>query len=76
VVNAVGTLLGLPLGYLLTVGTASLYDTDALRFPVVHAPWVWSTTLLLAFGFVMAAHVVTQWMITGLDFVDVLKVKE
>jgi len=75
-VNAVGTLLGLPLGYLLTVGTASLYDTDALRFPVVHAPWVWSATLLLAFGFVTAAHAVTQWMIASLDFADVLKVKE
>jgi putative ABC transport system permease protein len=76
VTNAVGTLAGLPVGWLLVWLTANSYDNEMLRLPVVSAPWVWMLTWLFSFLFLLAAHLVVQWNIHRMDFVEALKVKE
>jgi ABC-type antimicrobial peptide transport system permease subunit len=74
--NLVGTLLGLPVGYLLTVTTALAYNSDLIRLPVVGPPWVWAATLTLSVLFALGAHAAVQWRISRFDYVEALKVKE
>lgn len=77
IVNAVGTLCGLPVGYLLVELTALAYaQNDLIRLPVVSAPWVWLYTIGLAFLFAMMAHGVVQRRIHLLNYLEALKVKE
>ena len=40
-VNSIGTLLGLPVGYALTMWLTKVYDTEMFRFPLVSRPIVW-----------------------------------
>jgi putative ABC transport system permease protein len=74
--NLVGTLLGLPVGYLLTLATAAAYNSDLIRLPVVGPPWVWIAALVFAVLFALLAHAAVQWRIARFDFADALKVKE
>jgi putative ABC transport system permease protein len=77
VVNLVGTLLGLPFGYGLVYLTSLAYEqNDLIRLPVVSAPWVWIATVLLSLVFALCAHVVVQWRVHQMDFLEALKVKE
>ncbi|MCA9269261.1 MAG: FtsX-like permease family protein, partial [Planctomycetales bacterium] len=76
VVNFVGTVLGMPLGYGLVALTAWAYATDLARLPVVSAPWVWWCTLGLSALFAALAHLVVQWRIHRLDVLAGLKVQE
>ncbi len=76
-VNSVGTLLGLPFGYLLVRLTALAYSqNDLIRLPVVTAPWVWLATVGLAALFTMLAQSVVQWRIHRMDYLAALKVTE
>ena len=72
----VGALVGLPLGYFLMVLTANSYENEMIRLPIVTAPWVWATTMILAVFFAAAAHAVVQWRIFKMNFTEALKVKE
>jgi len=74
--NMTGTLLGFPVGYLLTVLTAMAYESDLLRLPIVSAPWIWMSTLGLSILFALIAHCTVQWKIRQMDYVEALKVKE
>ncbi|MEX0818533.1 MAG: FtsX-like permease family protein, partial [Pirellulaceae bacterium] len=74
--NITGTLLGLPAGWGLTWLTAVSYNNDLIRLPVVSAPWVWWTTLVVALFFALAAHAVVQWTLSRMDFLEALKVQE
>lgn len=74
--NFIGTLLGLPLGWMLTYVIAQNYGTDLIRLPIVQSPWVWLQTGVFAVIFMFAAHAVVQYMILRLNFVEALKVKE
>ncbi len=77
VVNMCGTLLGLPFGYFLVVLTSLAYEqNDLIRLPVVSAPWVWTTTIVLSIVFALMAHAVVQWRVHRLDFREALNVKE
>jgi putative ABC transport system permease protein len=76
IVNSIGTLLGLPLGYLLAWTLSVLYDTEMFRFPLVSPPWVWYGTLLAAVAFAIVAHIVVQRAITRLDWLDASKTQE
>ena len=76
-VNIFGTLLGLPFGYFLVVLTSLAYaQNDLFRLPVVSAPWVWITTILLSMLFAMMAHAVVQFRVHRLDYLGALKVSE
>jgi len=76
VVNFLGVIIGLPLGYGLVELTAWAYATDLARLPVVSAPWVWLAVLGLSVLFLLLAHAVVQWRIHRLDVLEGLKVKE
>jgi len=76
VVNLLGALLGLPIGYGLTELTAYGFNNDLLRLPVVTAPWIWWWTIGLSIAFSLAAHAIVQWRIYCMDLLESLKVKE
>jgi putative ABC transport system permease protein len=71
-----GTLLGLPVGYLLTELTAMSFNNDLIRLPVVTAPWIWAVTLAMSVLFALLAHGVVQWRIWRMDYLESLKVME
>ncbi len=74
--NLTGSLLGLPMGWCLTWLTAVSYNNDLIRLPVVSAPWIWWTTIILAVLFALAAHCVVQITLSRMDLLEGLKVKE
>jgi putative ABC transport system permease protein len=74
--NLVGTILGLPLGYVLLWMTARAYDSDFLRLPVVWAHWIAPVTLGLALLFTLLAHAVVQRSIRHLNIREELNVRE
>jgi putative ABC transport system permease protein len=76
VVNSLGTLLGLPLGYSLAWTLSRLYDTEMFRFPLVTPPAVWYGTVAMAILFALVAHAVVQYTIKRLDWLDASKTKE
>ncbi len=77
VVNAIGTLMGLPFGYWLVQLTSLAYEqNDLIRLPVVSAPWVWIGTIVLSLVFALIAHGVVQWRVHRMDFLEALKVQE
>ena len=76
IVTLIGTLLGMPLGYLLSVFTAEAYDTEMFRFPVVSSAGTWIWTLVLALLFGLAAHLCVQRTIHRMDWLEALKAKE
>ncbi len=76
-VGAVGTGLGLPLGYGLMWLSILPYETnDLFRIPLVTAPWIWWTSTIAGVVFVLGAHLIVQRRINQLDFRDVLNVRE
>ena len=76
VVNFLGAVLGLPVGYALTVWLTNVYDTEMFRFPLVSPPGVFVGVLSLAVAFCLAAHFFVQIAINKLDWRDALNVKE
>jgi putative ABC transport system permease protein len=76
VVNAAGTLLGLPLGYVLSIGITEAYNNELFRIAVSTPPSLWAITLALAVAFTLIAHAFVQWAILKMDWLDALKVQE
>lgn len=76
VITCLGTLLGMPLGYSLSMLLAVLYDTEMFRFPVLAPPDVWLRTIVLAATFALLAHAATQRSILKLDWLDQSKTRE
>jgi putative ABC transport system permease protein len=76
VVNSLGTLVGLPLGYTLAWVLSILYDTETFRFPVVSPARVYFGAVALAIVFALVAHAVVQRSINRLDWLDASKTKE
>ena len=75
-VNVAGTLVGLPLGYLLNYGVTIAYDTEMFRIPLVNPVVVMLTVLVLGTVFGLLAHIVVQRAIFKIDWLDALKTKE
>jgi putative ABC transport system permease protein len=76
IVNLCGTLLGLPLGYRLTVVLTDLYDTEMFRIPVVFTRGIAAWTMVVAILFGLLAHGFVQLSIHRMDWLDALKVRE
>lgn len=76
VINSLGTLVGLPLGYSLAYALSRMYDTEMFRFPLVSPPKVWYGTVVMAVLFALVAHAVVQRTINRLDWLDASKTKE
>jgi putative ABC transport system permease protein len=76
VINVLGTLLGLPLGYSLAKLMSVIYDTEMFRFPLISPPPVWINTVVLAIVFAIGAHLIVQWNVHKLDWLEASKTKE
>jgi putative ABC transport system permease protein len=75
-ITVVGTILGMPVGYLLGWAMAVIYNTDTIRFPLVTPPWVFFMTGLLGLLFALLAQLVVQLEISRMDWREALNVKE
>ncbi len=76
IVTLLGTLLGMPVGYGLSVLTAEAYDTEMFRFPVVSSAVTWISTVVLAVAFALIAHLAVQRAIHRMDWLEALQAKE
>lgn len=76
VVNSLGTLMGLPLGYGLAFILSKMYDTEMFRFPLVTPPKVWFNSIGMAALFAIVAHAVVQRSINRLDWLAASKTEE
>jgi putative ABC transport system permease protein len=74
--NTAGTLLGLPLGYLMNYGITLAYDTEMFRIPLVDPTQVWLWVTALGLGFGLAAHLIVQRSIHRMDWLDALNARE
>ena len=76
IVNLLGALVGLWLGYTLSMAYADSFEFDTWQFPKVVAPstfiWAW----LLALGFTLLAHLPVQRALNRLDWLAALNVQE
>jgi putative ABC transport system permease protein len=76
IVTALGTVLGMPMGYLLTVTTVWSYNSEMFRVPIVTTPGTWLWTLGLAILFGLVAHLFVQRSIHRTVWLDALKAQE
>jgi len=76
IVTLLGAVAGMPLGYLMTVGMAEMYESEMFRFPVVSSPGTYLYTLLMAVTFAGLAHLLVQREIAKMDWLEGLKAKE
>ena len=74
--NLIGAVLGLPLGYWMCIEYGKLIDTDLFRLPFVISPLSWALTIVLALVFTLLAHIPVRRTIMNLDWLDALNVKE
>jgi len=76
IVNLAGTLLGIPLGYAITVAMVVAYNNELLRIPLVFplSALVWTFSLSMFFG--TLAHLFVQRSINRMDCVEALQMKE
>lgn len=74
--NTLGTLLGLPLGYLMNYGITLAYDTDMFRIPLIDPTRVWLIVSALGVGFGLAAHALVQRSIHRMNWLDALNARE
>jgi putative ABC transport system permease protein len=76
IITLVGTAIGMPLGYGLTVLMAWSYASELFRFPVVSTPGTWIATLVLAVMFGLLAHLFVQRAVHRMDWLEALQAKE
>lgn len=76
IVSLVGSVLGMPLGYLLTVLVARLYESEMFRFPVVSSAGTWIWTAVLAVVFTLTAHLLVERAVHRIDWLEALKAQE
>ena len=76
IVTMIGTLVGMPIGYGLTVLMAISYNSELFRFPVVSTPGTWILTFILALLFCILAQLFVQRTILKMDWLEALQSKE
>jgi len=75
-VNLVGILCGLPIGYGLTYLAAWAFETELARLPIVAPLWIYAACIGIGLGFSFAAHLFVQRQISRMDWLDVMKTQE
>lgn len=76
VINVVGALLGLPLGWWFSVWLVKYNSREAYRLPEVTSPQSAALTLVLAIAFTLTAHMIVQRSVNRLDWLEALNAKE
>jgi putative ABC transport system permease protein len=75
-IHLAGTLVGLPLGFLLLTQVAEAFSSDLVRIPLMFPPVVGVIVVVISMVFHTLAHAVVHRRITRLDWQESLKVKE
>ena len=76
VVHLIGSVLGLPLGYLMLVASMKGFVSDAYSFPAEVAPLSYVYTMSLAVIFVLLSQIVVMKNIQKQNWVEALSLKE
>jgi len=76
IVNCIGILLGLPLGYWFSYFINIFVATDIMRLPFVFSTTILSKAILLGFIFTMIAYIPVYRAVQNLDWLDALNTKE
>ena len=76
VLNGIGAVLGLPLGWWLSKLSAEAFSSDLFRMPLVISTSTWVLTPLLGLVFCVLAHWVTIRVLNRLDWVSALMIRE
>lgn len=76
IVTVLGTVIGMPLGYLLTLATIWSYNSEMFRVPIITTPGTWVWTLAMAVMFGLTAHGFVQRSIHRTAWLDALKAQE
>ena len=74
--NLFGSILGLPLGYWLSVEMGKMYDTEIFRIPLVIHPMSCLLPVIFGVVFTLMAHVAVQRSINKMNWLEALNVKE
>ena len=74
--NLLGSLLGLPLGYWLSIQIGKMIDTEIFRLPLVVQPSTRFIPVLAGVLFTLLAHRPVQRAIDRMDWLAALNVKE
>lgn len=74
--NIIGTLIGLPLGYWLLVGSMKGFVTDAYSFPALVSFESYLYTISLAILFVFLSHLIVIRNLRKMNWVEALSLKE
>lgn len=74
--NLLGAVLGLPLGYWLSLQIGRMVDTDIFRLPHVVQPTTWLIPILAGVLFTLLAHIPVRRAIERMDWLSALNVKE
>jgi putative ABC transport system permease protein len=76
VLNVIGTMVGMPLGFLMFAGMITGFTNDAYAFPAYVATSTWFWTIGLGIFFVLAAYAVVYRSILKLNWAEALSMKE
>ncbi|GAB6167314.1 ABC transporter permease [Thermostilla marina] len=76
IVTLAGTVIGLPLGYVLTIYAVHSYQTEMFRMPLVFSAWTALQTILWAVVFTLAAHAIVQRSVHRFDWFEAVKTRE
>jgi len=76
IINMIGAVLGLPLGYYMLLGMAKAFRNDMYSMPCVVRSATWGESLSLALIFVLVAYFIIQRVINRMDWGEALKMKE
>jgi len=76
IVTLIGTVLGMPIGYMLTVAMANSYESEMFRFPVICSVATFAWTMVLAIAFTFAAHLFVQRSVHKMKWLEALQAKE
>ncbi len=74
--NLLGSLLGLPAGYWLTLQISKMVDTEIFRMPIIMQPTTWFIPVILGLVFTLLAHRPVQKRIDRMNWLAALNVKE
>jgi len=76
VLNIIGTLIGMPLGYYMLLGMLMSYQTNAFSFPTYVDFNTWIYTFALSILFVLSAQWIVNKNILKLNWIEALSMKE
>ncbi len=76
IINMIGALIGLPLGYIMLYGMSLMYQNNLFSMPCIVNTGSWFLCLILVFLFVLISQFVIYRTIIKIDWIESLQIKE